>query len=78
MKKVIAVENNLTPVKDYLVAKGCQVIDVESAQNQSVDAVVLSGVKQNLMGIQDVIVNAPVITASGKTPEEIWSSIQQF
>lgn len=78
MRKVIAVENNLTPVKDFLVAQGCQVIDVESAQHQSVDAVVLSGVKQNLMGIQDVIVNAPVITASGKTPEEIWNNIQQF
>lgn len=78
MKKVIAVENNLTPVKNFLAAQGCQVIDVESVQNQSVDAVVLSRVKQNLMGMQDIIVNAPVISASGKTPQEIWDSIQQF
>lgn len=78
MNKIIAVEKNLTPVKDYLTSQGCQVIDVEAAQNRSVDAVVLSGVKQNLLGMQDIIVDAPVITASGKTPEEIWNSIQQF
>lgn len=78
MNKVVAVEKNLTPVKDYLTSQGCQVIDVEAAQNRPVDAVVLSGVKQNLLGMQDVLVNAPVITASGKTPEEIWNSIQQF
>lgn len=78
MNKVVAVENNLTPVKEFLAAQGCQVIDVESARNHAVDAVVLSGVKQNLLGIQNIIVDAPVINASGKTPQQIWDSIRQF
>lgn len=78
MKKVIAVENNLTPVKEFLKSQGCQVIDVESALKTEVDAVVLSGVKQNLMGMQDIMINAPVITASGKSPQEIWDNIQQY
>ncbi|HBQ85375.1 MAG TPA: hypothetical protein DD811_02690 [Syntrophomonas sp.] len=78
MKKVIAVENNLTPVKEFLKLQGCQVIDVESALKTEVDAVVLSGVKQNLMGMQDIMINAPVITASGKSPQEIWDNIQQY
>lgn len=78
MKRVIAVENNLSPVRDFLQSQGCQVIDVESAYHRKVDAVVLSGVKQNLMGMQDVMIDAPVITASGKTPQEIWADIQQY
>jgi hypothetical protein len=78
MKKVIAVENNLTPVKEFLKSQGCQVIDVESALKTEVDAVVLSGVKQNLLGMQDIMINAPVITASGKSPQEIWDNIQQY
>lgn len=78
MKKVVAVEDNLTPVKDFLIAKGCQVINVESAKNNSVDAVVLSGVKQNLLGMQDIIIDAPVINASGKTPQQVWDSILHY
>lgn len=78
MNKVVAVENNLTPVKDFLLSQGCQVIDVESAMHTEVDAVVLSGVKQNLMGMQDIMIDAPIITASGKTPEEVWDSILQY
>lgn len=78
MTKVIAVDDNLSPVKEFLMSQGCQVIDVESAMNTEVDAVVLSGVKQNLMGIQDIMIDAPVITASGKTPQEIWNSILKY
>jgi hypothetical protein len=78
MTKRIAVEDNLSPVKDFLTSQGCEVIDVESAMYTQVDAVVLSGVKQNLLGMQDIMIDAPVITASGKTPEEIWNSILQY
>lgn len=75
--KVIAVEDNLSPVKDFLSSQGCQIISVQAAMQQNVDAVVLSGSDENLMGIEDVVINAPVISARGRTPDEIWQSIQQ-
>lgn len=77
MNKVVAVEANLTPVKEFLTSKGYQVVDVKAAQQNQVAAVVLSGGNQNLMGMQDVMVNAPVIDARGKTPEEVWSILSR-
>lgn len=78
MNKVIAVEDNLEPMKKFLTVKGYQVIDVQAAMNQPVDAVILSGSDENLMNIQDVLINAPVINAKGRTPDEVWQSIQRY
>lgn len=76
MGKVIAVEDNLRPFKEYLTAQGCRVIDVKAALEQTVDAVVVSGSDDNLMGIQDIVIDAPVISAEGMTPKEVWQRIQ--
>lgn len=77
MSLIIAVENNLRPVREYLSSQGCQVIPVENASNTEVNAVVLSGMDENIMGIQDTVTKAPVIRASGRTPEDIWNEIQR-
>ena len=78
MNKIVAVENNLAPIKDYLLDQGCQVIDVESAQNTRVDAIVISGSSKDLLGMQDVVIDAPVIDARGKTPNEVWHNIMRY
>ena len=78
MNKIIAVENNLAPIKDYLLDQGCQVIDVESAKNTRVDAVVISGSSKDLLGMQDVVIDVPVIDARGKTPSEVWHNIMRY
>lgn len=77
MERVIAVEDNLGTFKDYLAAKGCRIIDVEEAEDQEVDAVVISGSDENLMGIQEIIIDAPIISADGLTPKEVWALIQE-
>ncbi|MGE5418437.1 MAG: YkuS family protein [Acidobacteriota bacterium] len=77
MKKTIAVEDNLGSFKEYLAAQGCQIVDVSKAEGRDVDAVVLSGANINIMGIQDRIVQAPVINAAGLRPEEVWRQIQE-
>lgn len=78
MHRVIAVEDNLGPMKDFLTVKGFKVIDIEAAMNQNVDAVILSGSDENLMNMQDIVINAPVINAKGRSPEEIWEGIQRY
>ncbi len=78
MNKIVAVENNLNPFKDFLAAQGCQIIPVEQAAIERVDAVVLSGADENLMGMMDIKTDAPVINASGRTPEQVWNDIQRF
>ncbi len=75
MNRIVAVEDNLAPVKDFLAARGCRVINIEAAKDNQVDAVVVSGSDENLMGMQDVVIDVPVINAGGKTPQEIWNKI---
>jgi hypothetical protein len=77
MNKVIAVEDNLTPFKNYLANEGYRVIGVKEAKGQNIDAVVLSGSDENLMGMQDVIINAPIINAKGRTPQQVLADILQ-
>lgn len=77
MNKVIAVEGNLSPVKSFLSEKGCNIIDIKSAQSRRVDAVVISGSDENLMSMQDIAVNAPVINAKGKSPQQVWDDISR-
>jgi len=77
MERIVAVENNLKPVKDYLSAQGCQIIEVERVKDTKVDAVVLAGNDQNIMGMQDIDTKAPVINASGLSPQDVWNEIQR-
>jgi len=77
MERVIAVEDNLTPVRDFLAAQGCRIIAVERVKDTRVDAVVISGADQNLMGMEDIDTKAPVIDARGLSPQDVWSEIQQ-
>lgn len=78
MNKIVAVEDNLSPIKDYLLDQGCQVIDVDSARTTKVDAVVISGSSKDLMGMQDIVIDAPIIDARGKTPSEVWENIMRY
>jgi hypothetical protein len=76
--KVIALDDGLLPVKNYLKEQGCQIINIDAAKNLQVDAVILSGMSENFLGIEDIMIDAPVINAKGMTPEEMWRDIQQI
>ncbi|GIM45880.1 hypothetical protein DNHGIG_14290 [Collibacillus ludicampi] len=79
----VAVEANLSPVREYLSRQGYQVDTLDANQLENLgetqanySAVVISGADQNLTGIQNVVVNCPIINAHGMTPEEIHQRIQ--
>ncbi|HEX2985321.1 MAG TPA: YkuS family protein [Caproiciproducens sp.] len=81
MKGKIAVEQNLTPVKDYLSGKGYQVecldIGEESSSNlQNYDAIVVTGQNTNFLGVHDTKTKAAVINADGLSPEEVEKEIE--
>lgn len=78
MKKVIAVENNLNHIKEYLANQGCYVIDAKEVERERVDAFVMSGADMNVTGVENSIAKgSPVISARGKTPEEVWQEISR-
>lgn len=80
--KRVAVESNLTNLQEYLSQQGFQVDTLDASQlsagGTAYSAVVISGHDQNLMGIQNVAHNSPVINAHGLTPQEVMKRIEQM
>ncbi|MGB9803197.1 YkuS family protein [Desulfofundulus sp.] len=76
MAKKVAVEENLTGVRNLLKEQGYTVVDPGSEEN--VLAIVLTGLDNNTMNMQDITTKVPVIDAAGKTPEQVLSRIKEL
>jgi hypothetical protein len=78
--KSVAVEQGLSPVRQYLEQQGCSVVDmVSDRQGQDgICAVVITGADKNLMGMQTVVNNVPVISADGLTPEDVFDRVKEY
>ncbi len=83
MNKKIAVSDSLTPVKQILNREGFEVINLEHnleispLEMNDYRAVILSGVDQNMMGMQDISTEAVVINADGKSPELVLEELRR-
>lgn len=78
MQGIIAVEKNLGNIVDVLETEGYDVVSLESADFDSVDAIVVSGADINLMNMQEAATAVPVINASGKTANEILVELENL
>ena len=82
MHKRIAVSETLSPVKRALHLNGFEVVNLESNAAISekgmgdYDAVVISGMDENRMGMQDISGRAIVINAAGRDPDEILQELR--
>lgn len=72
----IAVEDQLTNVKKMLEERGYTVVSPKNAGD--VTAVVVTGMDNNLMNMQNITTKAPVIDATGKDLYEILSLIREL
>jgi hypothetical protein len=74
----IAIEPALTDVKDYLTGKGYEVECLNSNERfdlNTYDAIVVTGLNTNLLGINDTETKAIVVNADGLTPPEVEKQI---
>lgn len=78
MQGLVAVEKNLSNIVEYLEAKGYEIVTIDEADLDSVDAIVVSGADINLLNIQDTLTEVPVINASGKNTEEILQELERI
>ncbi|ACL77754.1 YkuS family protein [Ruminiclostridium cellulolyticum] len=79
MNQKIAIEPNLTPIKEYLAQKGYSVENIDYGQGatkNNYDAIIVSGVETNIMGIEDTSSKAIVIDADGMTAEQVYQELQ--
>jgi hypothetical protein len=80
MKKV-GIEKPLSNVKRYLESRDCTVEVLDSGNKESrgalnsFDAIVVTGADSNFMGMEDVMTTTPVISAQGKTEDEIYNEV---
>lgn len=81
--KNIAVQKGLTQIVDHLSDAGYKVFEFDTRQKASkdfldgFDAVVMTGMNDNIMGIQVTNTKTPFIEARGLTPQEIQRTIEQ-
>lgn len=74
MKRKIAVDESLLNVKKKLTQEGYDVVG--ATEYEKADAIVVTGLDNNMMNMQETDTKAPVIDASGKSPEEIVSEVK--
>jgi len=80
-KKVIAVEHDLTPVKELLSNKGYSVESIDISKEYSnkldkYDALAVRGMNDNFMGINDTGTKAVIIDAKGMTAEQVYDELR--
>ncbi len=76
MKGTVAVSQDLTNVRDALERDGYRVIDLDE-KGMEADLIIMSGMKRDILGIQDIRVDVPVIDASGRQAEEILYDVEK-
>lgn len=83
MHKKVAIEKNLSNVKQYFEDQGFQVDTIHDTELDTIgtvsqyDAIIISGGNNNFLGIEDTNTKAPIVSAEGKTPQEIFDRIKE-
>lgn len=76
MTRNIAVESGLTELSNSLKSQGYEI--VQPGSGEDVMAVVISGLDNNVMNMQDITTKAPVIDAAGYTTDQVLSRIKEL
>lgn len=78
MKRKVAVEDSLTPIRAELEDEGFEPVPLDEADGEDVFAIVLSGQDDDLLGDETIQVNVPVVVADGMTPAEVVRRIRRI
>lgn len=78
MHGLVAVEKNLSHISEVLEESGYEVVPLDQANLDVVDAVVVSGMDNNLMNMQDILTEVAVINAAGKSPADILEELARL
>ncbi len=76
----IAVEQGLKAVSQRLSRSGFEITAIPAIGANipgDVDAVVITGGDENMMGQHDMRVNVPVIDATGMDPDQVVAAVRQ-
>lgn len=78
MNGLIAVEGQLSALAQALEGEGYEVVSLDDTNLKAVDVIIVSGMDVNLMSQEEAITDVPVISASGKTVDEILEELESL
>lgn len=81
-KKRVAIEASLDNMRDFLAEEGYEVVQLDphtqtGIELKNCDAVLISGMDDNLMGMTTIMTESPVIDVKGMTPPEVLSRLNR-
>ncbi|MCF8011439.1 MAG: YkuS family protein [Clostridiales bacterium] len=76
MIKNIAVDESLENIQSTLKDEGYNVL--KAADYKSADAVIVTGLNNNVMDMQSTSTKAPVIETTGKSEQQILKELKNF
>jgi hypothetical protein len=82
MRAKVAVESELSNVRDYLESEGYKVIEFQHNDElqdelEDVDAIITTGMDEDFLGMHDIQTDAIVIEASGLSAREIAMMLEK-
>ncbi|MHB1126787.1 MAG: YkuS family protein [Bacillota bacterium] len=77
MHKIVAVDDDLQSLKETLIMEGFQVTELKEGMDKA-SALVVSGISNNMMQMEEIRTKAPVIDARGKSEMEIIDALKQY
>jgi hypothetical protein len=79
MRPYVGVSTDLSPVSAVLRGRGYDVVDLPTGAVEhahGLDAIVVSGESQGMLGMWRTEPPVPVVDADGKTPDEVAAAIE--
>jgi hypothetical protein len=73
-KRTVAVDDSLSPILDNLRRNGYLTVKTGA---QDVDAIIINGIDDNFMGMENIKQDVPIINAQGKTAEQVLRELEQ-
>lgn len=77
----VAVSPALSHLKRYLSSQGIEVVNFDQGNlehlEDEISAIVVSGSDLNILGMQNIVAKVPVISAEGRTAEEVSAEIKE-
>lgn len=73
----VAVESNLSNVREILQQNGYQVVTIDKGSIPDCECCVISGGDRNMMGIHDTKTEVPVISIQGLTENEVLQLVKR-
>lgn len=72
---IVALDDKVAYLRERLAREGFEVIGLAEGWKRA-DAVIISGMNENMTGAQDIKTTAPVISAAGRSPEEVVAAVK--